>query len=45
MELIGKDALRFIKKANKAYRNKNTIDFSKEFRIIKKIIKKLKLIK
>lgn len=43
MELKGKDAYNFIKRANKAFKNKNSIDFSKEFNIMKRIINKSKL--
>lgn len=41
--LHGEDAERFIKMANENLKKKHTIDFSKEFEIANKILKKAKL--
>lgn len=41
--LTGKVASDFIKKADEAYKNRNTVDFSKEMEVMKRILKKANL--
>ena len=41
--LTGKSASNFIKKADEAYKNRHSIDFSKQMDIMKQILKKANL--
>jgi len=42
-ELTGKVANDFVRKADIAYNNRNSVDFSKQFVMMKSILKKAKL--
>lgn len=42
--LRGKEAERFVKEADKAYRNKGKTDFSKQVKIARAILKKANMI-
>ena len=42
--LIGKEAERFVKEADKAYRNKNKTDFSKQVKTARAILRKANML-
>ena len=44
LTLIGKEAERFVKEVDKAYRNKNKTDFSKQVKTARAILKKANML-